>query len=127
MPYPKEQMHRIAYTKLAERTIAAKLAAAAGPTSAAPTSGVLAGKTLQIVTDKGPTLRYSFASNNRLRVAENDGAAVEAGYAALTQGHAVVFTHLVPGTQRGYHVVVDQSTRLATVFEVWFSGFTDNR
>ena len=29
--------------------------------------------------------------------------------------------------QRGYHVVVDRASGLATVFEVWFSGFTDNR
>ena len=127
MPYPKEQMHRIAYTKLTQQQIAAKLAGNAGPTSAAPTSDVFAGKTLKIVTDKGPTLGYSFASNNRLRVIENDGAAVDAGYGALTLGHVAVFTHLVPGTQRGYHVVVDQRTRLATVFEVWFSGFSDNR
>ncbi len=127
MPYPKEQMHRIAYTKLTQQQIAAKLAANMGPTSAAPTSGLFAGKTLKIVTDKGPTLGYTFASNNRLRVTENDGAAVDVGYGALTLGHVAVFTHLIPGTQRGYHVVVDPRTRLATVLEVWFSGFSDNR
>src|SRR5260221_7720805 len=99
-------MHRIAYTKLTEQQVAAKLAANAGPTSAAPTSGVFAGKTLKIVTDKGPTLAYTFSTNNRLRVAENDGAPVDAGYGALTLRHVAVFTHLVPGTQRGYHVVV---------------------
>ena len=125
--YPKEQMHRIAYTKLTSQQIAAKLAANAGPTSATPTSSVFATKTLKIVTDKGPTLGYTFTSNNRMRVTENDGAAVDAGYGALALGHVAVFTHLVPGTQRGYHVVIDQSTRLATVFEVWFSGFSDNR
>ncbi len=127
VPYPKEQMHRIAYTKLTQQQIGTKLAANPGPTSAAPPSSALAGKTLKIVSDKGPTLGYTFAGNDRLRVAENDGAAVDAGYGAVTQGHVVLFTHLVPGTQRGYHVVVDQDTRLATVFEVWFSGFTDNR
>jgi hypothetical protein len=127
VPYPKEQMHRIAYTKLTSQQIAAKLAANAGPTSATPTSSVFATKTLKIVTDKGPTLGYTFTSNNRMRVTENDGAAVDAGYGALTLGHVAVLTHLVPGTQRGYHVVVDQRTRLATVFEVWFSGFSDNR
>ena len=90
MPYPKEQMHRIAYTKLTQQQIAAKLAANAGPTSAAPTSDVFAGKTLKIVTDKGPTLGYTFASSNRLRVTENDGTAVDAGYGALTLGHVTV-------------------------------------
>ncbi len=78
MPYPKEQMHRIAYTKLTQQQ-----------------SDVFAGKSLKIVTDRGPTLGYTFASRNRLRVTD--------------------------------HVVVDQRTRLATVFEVWFSGFSDNR
>ena len=34
---------------------------------------------------------------------------------------------MVPGTQKGYHVVIDQTTHLATVFEVWFSGYKDNR
>jgi hypothetical protein len=39
----------------------------------------------------------------------------------------VLFTHLVPRTQRSYTVVVDQDTNLATVFENWFSGYQDNR
>ena len=125
--YPKEQMHRIAYTKLTSEQIAAKLAAAPGPRSASPLSDALAGQSLQIVTDKGPTLRYRFASNDRLSVAENDGTAVNSRYAALTLGEVAFFTHLVPGTQRGYNVVVDRGTGLATVFEVWFSGFSDNR
>ena len=125
--YPKEQMHRIAYTKLTEAQITAKLAAAPNPKSASPLSDVLVGKSLRIVTDQGPTLSYRFATNNRLNVAEGDGRAVEAGYGALTLDHVALFTHLVPGTQRGYHVVVDQESGLATVFEVWFSGFTDNR
>jgi hypothetical protein len=125
--YPKEQMHRIAYTKLTTEQIAAKLAAAAGPRSASPLSDTFAGQSLQIVTDKGPTLRYRFTGNDRLSVAENGGAAVNSRYAALTLGEVAFFTHLVPGTQRGYNVVVDRGTGLATVFEVWFSGFSDNR
>ena len=124
--YPKEQMHRIAYTKLTEAQVGANLAGAA-PKSASPLADVFAGKSLTIATDSGPTLRYRFASANRLSVAENDGRAVDADYAALTLDHVALFTHLVPGTQRGYHVAVDQSSGLATVFEVWFSGFTDNR
>lgn len=79
------------------------------------------------MTDNGPTLSYSFASNNRLSVAENDGAAVDGGYGALTLDHVAFFSHMVPGTQRGYNVIVDQDTGLATVFEIWFSGFVDNR
>ncbi|HJR68825.1 MAG TPA: MoaF N-terminal domain-containing protein [Gammaproteobacteria bacterium] len=125
--YPKEQMHRFVYTKLTSDQIAAKLAAAAGPRSASPLSDVFAGQSLQIVTDNGPTLRYRFTGNDRLSVAENGGAAVNGRYAALTLGEVAFFTHLVPGTQRGYNVVVDRASGLATVFEVWFSGFSDNR
>ena len=125
--YPKAQMHRIAYTKLTEPQIADQLAAAAGPASASPLADVFAGKSLRIVTDGGPALAYRFSSNNRLTVAENDGRAVNAGYGALTLDHVAVFSHLVPGTQRGYHVVLDQATNLVTVFEVWFSGYLDNR
>ncbi len=127
--YPQEQMHRIKYTKLTETQILAKLAspATAGPTSASPLSDVFAGKSLEIVTDDGPTLSYRFTGTNRLSVAENGGSAVQAGYGALTLDHVAFFSHLVPGTQRGYHVIVDQETNLVTVFEVWFSGYEDNR
>ena len=125
--YPKEQMHRFAYTKLTEAQIASKLGPTTAPKSASPLSTVLAGKSLRIVTDNGSELSYRFSGNNRLSLTENGGRALEADYGALTQGHVVLFTHWVPGTQRGYHVVVDQASRLATVFEVWFSGFTDNR
>ncbi len=85
-PYPKEQMHRIAYTKLSEQQIADKLSAVAvsGPTSASPLSDVFAGKSIRIVTDKGPALAYTFSRTNRLSVAENGGSAVDAGYGALT-------------------------------------------
>ena len=126
--YPQEQMHRIAYTKLTGEQIDDKLAAAApGPSSASPLSDVFAGRTLEIVTDNGPTLTYRFGSNQRLEVSENDGRGIDAGYGALTLDHVTLFSHMVPGTQRGYNVIVDDDTGLATVFEVWFSGFEDNR
>ncbi|HEY0281091.1 MAG TPA: MoaF N-terminal domain-containing protein [Rhizomicrobium sp.] len=128
-PYPKAQMHRIAYTKLSAREIESRLskAASGGPASDSPLSDVFAGKSIRIATDKGLGLSYGFRGKNRLTVSENGGAALEAGYGALALDHIVVFTHLVPGTQRGYAVVVDQNTNLATVFELWFSGYEDNR
>ena len=122
-------MHRFPYTKLTERQIGQKLAAAAdGPKSASPLSSAFAGKSLTIVTDSGgPRLAYRFASGSRLSVAENDGPAVGAAYGALELDRIALFSHLIPGTQRGYHVIVDPRTNLATVFEVWFSGFDDKR
>ena len=95
--YPTEQMHRIKYTKLTEAQISAKLGAISGPTSASPLSDVLAGKSLKIVTDDGPTLSYRFASANKLTVTEGDGKSVQAGYGALTLDHVALFSHLVPG------------------------------
>lgn len=126
-PYPKAQMHRIAYTKLSERDIESKLSKVGGPASASPLSDVLAGKALKIVTDKGLTLSYSFHGKDRLTVSENGGVAVEAGYGGQALGRVVMFSHLIPGTQRGYAVIVDQKTDLVTVFELWFSGYEDKR
>ena len=128
-PYPKQPMYRVAYTKLTERQIADKLAPAAlsGPASASPRSDVFAGKSLRVVTDKGPALAYRFGRNGRLTFAEDGGKAVEAGYGALTLDRIALFSHLIPGTQRGYAVIVDQDTGAATAFELWFSGYSDNR
>jgi len=126
-PYPKEQMHRIAYTKLTEQQISDKLGKVSGPTSASPLSDVFVGKSIRIVTDNGPALAYTFSRTDRLSVAENGGSAVNAGYGALTLSNVAFFSHMIPGTQRGYTVAVDQGTNLATVFELWFSGYKDNR
>ena len=120
-------MHRIRYTRLTPEQIGSKLAAATGPVSASPLSEVLAGRSLKIVLDSGPALSYRFTNRNRLSLGEGDAAAVDAGYGALTLDRLVLFSHMVPGTQRGYTVVIDQDTNLATVFEVWFSGYEDNR
>ena len=126
--YPKEQMHRIKYTQLTPDQIVAKLKANTGPASASPMSDVFAGKSLKIVLDgEAPALSYTFTGNSRLTVAEGTGAAVQAGYGALTLDRIAFFTHLIPGTQRGYNVILDQDTNLATVIELWFSGYQDNR
>ena len=60
-------------------------------------------------------------------MAENGGRAVAAGYGALLLDEVAVLAHLIPGTQRGYAVVVDRNSNLATVFELWFSGYQDKR
>ena len=128
-PYPKKQMHRIAYTKLTKEQIAAQLdpVAARGPTCVSPLATDFAGESLEIVTNDGPALKYEFASNSKLSVAEDGGNAIHAGFGALEMDHICLFTHMIPGTQRGYTVVVDRKSRLATVIELWFSGYEDNR
>jgi hypothetical protein len=126
--YPREQMHRIAYTKLTQGQIDDKLRAAAdGPASASALSDALAGQQLRILTDDGPELRYRFRDANRLSLQEDGAAAVDSGYGALDIGQVVFVSHMLPGTQRGYHLVIDRDTNLVTVFEVWFSGYEDNR
>jgi hypothetical protein len=125
--YPKEQMHRIKYSKLTPEQIASTLSAVNGPISASPLSDVFAGTSLKIVLDNGPVLSYRFSGNNRLSLTEADAAAVQAGYGALTLERVTLFSHLIPRTQRGYIVAVEQDTGLATAIEVWFSGYQDNR
>ena len=121
-----EPMHRFKYTKLTKAQIDQKLSATAtGPKCASEYSDALAGKSLKIVTDDGPTLSYRFRDKKNLTVSENGGGSVSTGYGALTLQQVIFFSHMVPGTQKGYNVFVDTDTNLATVFEVWFSGGKD--
>ncbi|HWJ70881.1 MAG TPA: MoaF N-terminal domain-containing protein [Sphingobium sp.] len=129
-PDPQVPMHRYAFTKLDDNQIGAALArvAATGPVSASPLSDALKGKSIRIVTDgDGPALAYRFTANNRLTLSENGGKAIEAGYGALVQDHLTLFTHLIPGTLRGYGVVIDNKSNIATVVEMWFGGYKDKR
>ena len=128
-PYPRVQMHRFPWTRLTPAQIAGKLApaATAGPTSASKLSETFAGQQLRIVTDDGLTLAYAFRGPNQLSLTESGGAPVRAGYGALTLDKVAIFSHLIPGTQRGYAVVIDRRSNLATVLELWFSGYQDNR
>lgn len=78
-------MHRIKYTKLTPEQIAGTLAAVNGPTSASPLSDVLAGTTLTIILDDGPTLAYRLADRTRLSLAEGGCAAREDPRRALSR------------------------------------------
>jgi MoaF N-terminal domain/MoaF C-terminal domain len=126
-PYPKEQMHRIAYTKLTKEQISEKLSKVSGPTSASPLADEFSGKSIRIVTDSGPALNYTFDGTNRLSLSENGGSAVESGYGGLMLADIAFFSHMIPGTVRGYGVVIDRGTNLATVLDLWFCGYKDNR
>jgi hypothetical protein len=122
--YRPLQMHRIPYTDLTEAQVAQALRpTASGPTSKSALSSALAGSKLRIVTDDGPTLEYNFRSARELELSENGGKAVKAGYGALENRSLVLVSHMIPGTQRGYKLVVDRHSGLATVFEVYFSGY----
>ena len=121
-------MHRFQYTKLTEDQIDEKLAAVkTGPQCASEYSEVLAGQTIKIVTDDGPVLEYCFQDKNILHVTEPGKNTIECGYGALNLKHVILFSHMITATQRGYNIVIDQESGLATVIEVWFSGYEDNR
>lgn len=123
--YQPLQMHRIPYSDLTGSQMTQALRpTASGPGSRSALSNVLAGRRLKIVTDEGgPTLEYNFRTGRELELSENGGKAVKAGYGAMESRSLVLVSHMIPGTQRGYKLVVDQHTRLATVFEVYFSGY----
>lgn len=122
--YRPLQMHRIKYTDLTESQMTQALRpAASGPASTAALTESLKGTRLKIVTDGGPTLEYHFRTGRELELSENGGKAVKAGYGALESRALVLVSHMIPGTQRGYKLVVDRQTRVATVFEVYFSGY----
>ena len=116
-------MHRFKYTNLTKDQVAQKLKAAdAGPKSVSELSNILSGKNLKIVTDKGLTLNYEFKGKNQLTLSENGGSKIQAGYGALTIKRGVIFSHMIPGKQKGYNVFIDFDTDLVTVFEVWLAS-----
>jgi hypothetical protein len=129
--YPEIENYYYDWSGLDEATMLAAIDAVVmdGPSCASGADMSLAGETLQIVCDKvtsgvdGPTLSYRFITGNRLMLSENGGASTNAGFAAAKLGHLTFFAHMLPGTLRGYAVVVDMHTRIATVFELWFAGF----
>lgn len=121
--YQREPKHRFPFTELSEADIGRKLQGVTGPGSASPLSSALSGQQLRIVTDNGPRLDYRFNSANELSLSVDGGSTIDTGYGALELKHLVLVSHLVPGTQTGYHLVVDRHTRLVTVVETWFSGY----
>ena len=125
--YRPLQMHRIKYSDLSEDQVTQLLRpAASGPGCKSGLSSSLVGKRIKIVTDGGPTLEYSFHSARELELSEGGGKAVKAGYGALESGgNLVLVSHMIPGTQRGFKLVIDRASSLASVFEVSFSGYAE--
>jgi len=115
------QMHRVEYTALSEAQVERALAAAAKPSGVSPLSRALSGRSLSIATDDGPSFEYRFA-DDELTLSVDGGRRIAAGYGALTLNHITLISHLIPGTLRGYVVIIDEDTKLVTVFEHWFGG-----
>ena len=84
--------------------------------------GYLAGKSFKARLDgefAPEQLEYVFKDEETLTCTEN-GQTYDAPYNAITLGHITLFSHLVPGTTRGWHTVINWKTKAITVFETWF-------
>lgn len=64
-------------------------------------------------------LEYDIKDEKELVVTEND-ATYTAPYAAISQGPITLLTHLIPGSSRGWHLIIDRRTWAVTAFETWF-------
>ena len=64
-------------------------------------------------------LEYEFLDAKTLRCKEN-GNCFEAPYGAAELGEVLLFSHLVPDTDRGFHCVFDRRSGALTLFETWF-------
>ncbi len=111
------------YTPLTDRQILDKLTPSPKAKSASPGSDYLSGKTLNIVLDQSTALKYRFESGETLVLTEGNNPVITAPYSAKELEGIVLFTHMVPGTMRGYGVVWDTGTDLVTAFELWFGGY----
>ena len=96
--------------------------AAAHPRAAGETCADGAGLrfTARLEGDYAPgELRYVLTDGETLQVTEN-GTTYTAPYTALRQGPILILTHLIPGTSRGWHLVLNTETWALTAVETWF-------
>ncbi len=64
-------------------------------------------------------LDYDVLDARTLRCTEN-GESFEAPYGAAKLGDVLLISHLIPGTDRGWHLVLDRRSGAMTAFETWF-------
>ncbi len=107
------------YTELTAEEVYAKLDAGRAPEgSAADLTGLAFSARLE--GEFAPKqLDYEFLDAKTLRCTEN-GRTFTAPYGAACLGEVALFSHLVPGTDRGFHCVLDRRSGAVTVFETWF-------
>jgi hypothetical protein len=114
------------YTPLTEEQIFAALTPVPRAKSVSPRSDALSGQTLRFILDGEPALEYTFTEET-LTLREGDNKPIEAPYTAMRLAETILFTHMIPGTMRGYCVILDTKTELVTAFEVWFGGFEPDK
>ena len=108
------------YTALTKAQILDALTPA--PTPAGGADAGLCGRTLRLKLDSGKALEYTFG-NGTLELTEDGAAPVCCPYGARALEGVTLVAHMVPGTLRGYVLVLELPAALCTVFDVWFGGF----
>jgi hypothetical protein len=94
----------------------------ANPKASGTSCPCLAGKSFKVRLEgefAPAQLEYDILDAEKLTVIEN-GTSYNAPYSATSLGRVVILTHLIPGTSRGWHLVIDTKTNALTAFETWF-------
>ena len=92
------------------------------PAPAGKSCGCLAGLKFAVKLEgefAPKTLKYEITDEKTLKVKEGNKTWTTA-YGAVSQGPITVLSHLIPGTDRGWHLVIDRRTWAVTAFETWF-------
>ena len=117
-------MFRINYNNLNKKEVEDRIKTAKAPVGATSLCTRMVGKSIKIVLDKdpveGPVLEYEFATDSKLTLKENGEAAITCDYGAYTIKDISLVTHMIPGTKKGYNVIINWKTSVVTVFEMWF-------
>ncbi len=66
-----------------------------------------------------PKLKYCFTGKDTVLYSENGSEAVSCKCAALSIRDVVLFTHAVPGQMKAYVVILNKTSGIVTVFELW--------
>ena len=108
------------YNNISKDYIADKLGAKPKAVSASALTEKLAGKNIKVILDNGTTLAYDFKTCCEVVLTENGGEAITCAYSALDLRELNLVTLMIPGALRGFNLIFNEKTGLATVFEVWF-------
>lgn len=115
------------YNKLSGAQISEKLGDMPAAAVNSPVFEELAGEQLRITLDNGPLLTLSFSSSGRVSVSEDGAEAAECAYRAMKIKNVVLISLMIPGTFRGWNIILEKGARKVTAFEVWFCGYKDER
>lgn len=116
-------MFRTEYSALSLAQVKAIVSTAGAPTCGGAPDRSLIGEHLRFVPDREgimpPEQEYEFPDGDTLILREN-GTSFRCAYKALRLKDIVLFAFMIPGTLRGYTVVLDLVSGAAVTEEMWF-------